>query len=144
MRAFRLELTPEQRELIRRASGAEGASLWLEPKASRDGQPLTFHTESQGRVGGFLLGLGVDLAKLRGFLRDPEGAMEAAELSDAEKTILRSGNSIQIYEAVLRERPLALLAPRGRAPGSRNVADPGARRGRAVRREERGGGRSMG
>ena len=112
MQAFRIELTPEQRELIRRASGEGVATLWLEPETSRDSGTLTFHTERQGHLGSFLLGLGLDVAKLRGFLRDPEGAMKAAELSEAEKDILRSGNSIQIHEAVLRERPLTLFAPR--------------------------------
>jgi hypothetical protein len=118
MRAFKLELTPEQRELIRSASGQDDSPLWLELKASRDGEPLTFHTASQCRLGGFLLSLALNPAKLRGFLRDPEGALKAEELSDAEKTILCSRNSIQIHEAVQRERPLALFAPRGLAPAA--------------------------
>jgi hypothetical protein len=143
MRAFRLELTPEQREFIRRASGAEGSSLRLELEASHDSQPLTFYTESQGRLGEFLLSLGLDLAKLCGFLRDPEQAMEAAELSNNEKIVLRSGNSIQVHEAVLRERPLVLLAPLGRPRGSRKVANPKARRGSTVQRGKSGGGKNV-
>lgn len=48
----------------------------------------------------FVKGLSEDPQKLDEFQKDPEGTMDAAELSSAEKVLIRHGNQELILEAL--------------------------------------------
>jgi hypothetical protein len=61
------------------------------------------HQRSPSRFAEFLLSLGRDPSALERFQMDPEAEARAAGLTEAESTLLRSGNSVLIRKAVLEE-----------------------------------------
>ena len=56
-------------------------------------------------IGPFLMQLVEEPEVLANYLRDPEGAMDAAALSDSEREIIRSGSLTRLREALQQEYP---------------------------------------
>jgi hypothetical protein len=56
-------------------------------------------------IGPFLIKLVEQPEVLGHYLRDPEGAMDAAGLSDSEREILRTGNLRRLRETLQEEYP---------------------------------------
>jgi hypothetical protein len=74
------------------------------------------NTQQAQQFAKFVIGLGLDPQALRRFRDDPEGEAEAAQLTEAEKTLLRSGSPAQIGEAILRGLREAGLVQEGEEP----------------------------
>ena len=78
-------------------------------RAAGPAQSTGAGTSPADRFRAFLVGLATDPAKLGSFIRDPDATMEAAGISSADQSILKSGNPSVIHSRL--GRPVSMPQP---------------------------------